>query len=1142
MLWRLFWCDFYNSLPLNERGTWIFILLQLYFNWLPYLSFLNTVPSCSYHHDITQVSGVYTGLPLSRSVWTKQQLPTHTPPRTVYHRDTLLALSPASPHPTLITRLRELGISANLSRKRSKRGGKRKQRQIAVINSRPLPSPSPLVAPGCSKFASIITKPSSRPLSHSHTASYIVHVPLLTSFTQTAAKQLMSIGLFNAQSVGRKEKRTAIQQYLLDNDIDIFVVTETWLRPQGDEAKVKDLTPPNYTTISFPRGSLGGGIAVIIKDTLSSCVSVTSEFLFQHSSFELAQLTFSLKQHTLNVFALYRPPPSTKNKLTDALFLDQIPDLLQVINESKGSTILVGDFNSHFDNPSHFYTSKLVDLLDHFSLAQSVSAPTQSFGHILDWVVHRPDDCLLTSSRVDHTLSSDHYCVVSQLTLPKPEKQPTIITKRNLSAIDRIAFSTDLQSNLSETTLPSAVQLDKALRKTLDKHAPAKQCTVSKRPSCPWYCNVADDLIAAKRRRRQAERKWLTTKLHVHKEILKALNHHVTQLVQSAKSSFYSSQILACKTTKQLFTLTNTLLGKSKTSSLPNNIPCSELPEKFSNFFNDKIETIRNNLDIASTPDPLNDDHCCFRGVQFTSFDPVTEQTVKKIILSSACKTCELDPLPTSLLIECLDVVLPHITHVINESLVSGTFPNVYKLALVSPLLKKPTLDKNTLKNYRPVSNLAFLSKITEKLVLLQIINHLTKNDLLDPHQSAYRAGHSTETVLLKVVNDLLTALDQDNVSVLALLDMSAAFDTIDHNILLHSLENFYGIAGTALSWFRSYLTNRTQIVTTNGLKSSKTLLKFGVPQGSVLGPILFILYAKPISKIIDNHHILHECYADDTQIQLSGSVSEIPNLLSRLVNCISDLKSWMTANKLKLNDEKTEVMLVIPPKLSQHPSLPKTMSINSTDITFSTSVRDLGVILDHSLSFQQQISQICQSAYLEIRRISSIRHYLSIDATRTLVCSLILSRLDYCNSLLAGCPNSLLLKLQRIQNNAARLIFRSSKFDHVTPLLIKLHWLPINQRINYKLSSICFSFVTSNSPEYFSSLLIPYVPTRQLRSSSDTRTLKTSTYKKSSFGKRCFSYQGPSSWNTLPYNVRHATSVKTFKTSLKTQLFKETI
>ena len=326
----------------------------------------------------------------------------------------------------------------------------------------------------------------------------------------------------------------------------------------------------------------------------------------------------------------------------------------------------------------------------------------------------------------------------------------------------------------------------------------------------------------------------------------------------------------------------------------------------------------------------------CYSSLHF--FEPVSMQCVKNTILQSSQKTCSLDLLPTSLFVECLEQLLPAVTAVINQSLHTGVFPSVFKEAIIKPLLKKPSLDPNSLKNYRPISNLSFLSKVTEKIILSQLSAYLNANNFFPTSQSAYRPGHSTETALLNMMNDILHALNNGDATVVTLLDLSAAFDTIDHNILCQRLEHLYGISGTPLNWFRSYLSNRTQTVTINNKLSQPTLLKFGVPQGSVLGPILFILYTKPLTTLIRRHSISNQSFADDTQLHDSCRPDQIDTSVQGMQDCISDVKTWMTSNKLKLNDDKTECLLIV----SNRTSLPNP-HIGDTDILFSLQAKKSG-------------------------------------------------------------------------------------------------------------------------------------------------------------------------------------------------------
>ena len=214
--------------------------------------------------------------------------------------------------------------------------------------------------------------------------------------------------------------------------------------------------------------------------------------------------------------------------------------------------------------------------------------------------------------------------------------------------------------------------------------------------------------------------------------------------------------------------------------------------------------------------------------------------------------------------------------------------------------------------------------------------------------------------------------------------------------------------------------------------------------------------------------------------------------------------------------------------------SVPQSINLEGSDIKFANTVRNLGVCLDPTLSFQQQIS-VCRICYLELRRISAICHYMSEDVTKKLLCVFVLSRLDYCNSLLAGCHKYLLSKLQKVQNNAARLIFRTTRSAHVTPMLHSLHWLPTEQRIEYKLSLLCFKIISHQAPIYLSELLHLYTPSRRLHSSTETRVFRIPSFRTKPRGQRSFSYQVPVTWNQLPVSVCHSSSVSSFKSSLKT-------
>ena len=452
--------------------------------------------------------------------------------------------------------------------------------------------------------------------------------------------------------------------------------------------------------------------------------------------------------------------------------------------------------------------------------------------------------------------------------------------------------------------------------------------------------------------------------------------------------------------------------------------------------------------------------------------------------------------------------------------------------------LKKSNLDPENLKNYRPVSNLPFLSKLLERIVLSQLLHHLKTNHLLEPFQSAYRKSHSTETALLRVVNDLLQVSDKGKVSILSLLDLSAAFDTIDHDILFSRLSCTFGCAATVLDWFKSYLHDRTQSVV-NGIRSPPSLLKYGVPQGSVLGPVLFTMYMQPLSSVIKQSGALYHFFADDSQLHRSALPEDLPDTASELKTCIEDVAKWMKSNKLKMNDDKTELMCVGSKSKLCKTNL-STMAFSDCEITFAKSVRNLGVYMDESLTMESHVNHMCKALYLQLRRISKIRPFLSADTTNKLAIAFILSRLDYCNSLLAGLSEDKLSKLQRIQNNAARLVLRESRRYSATKLLKTLHWLPVKARIEYKISTLCFHCLHSDhTPVYLSELLLPYRPSRTLRSQNNS-LLSVPRFSLNTYGRRSFSVFGPTTWNSLPSSLRQLQCFSTFKKQLKTYLFQK--
>ena len=389
-------------------------------------------------------------------------------------------------------------------------------------------------------------------------------------------------------------------------------------------------------------------------------------------------------------------------------------------------------------------------------------------------------------------------------------------------------------------------------------------------------------------------------------------------------------------------------------------------------------------------------------------------------------------------------------------------------------------------------------------------------------------------------MNDLHIAIDNKQFVYLVMLDLSAAFDTVNHEVLLERLHHDFGMQDGVLAWLKSYFSDRVQAVSIDGCTSEPQPLQTGMPQGSVLGPFSFPQYTAPLFDIVQRHGCEIHMYADDTQVYLSFSRNNSQISLEKLENCISELRQWMKDNFLKLNDLKTEFLVLNSRRMK--PVDEKSIVIGEESVCAVQSARNIGAVIDKNLTMEAQVSNVCRNCYLGLRQISQIRSYLTKDATATLVHAFITSKLDCYNSLLIGIPDTLKRRLQLIQNNAARLITKNKRSDDITPVLKKLHWLPVSFRIEYKVLCLCYQSLNDLAPSYMSAMLSyrDAPSSRCTLRNDELQLLKEPTARLKTHGDRAFSVYAPKLWNTLPLNLRQCSSVDCFKDNLKTCLFKK--
>jgi hypothetical protein len=557
------------------------------------------------------------------------------------------------------------------------------------------------------------------------------------------------------------------------------MIVETWLNV-SDPVVIEELTLPGYSFLSAPRGrsTYGGGIGALFKTELNlQTVDIDMSF----PTFEFS--CFSNISKEVFYFVVYRPHPSKVNGLKTSEFLIEFDIFLEYVGNMNSKTIIVGDFNMWVDTPSKYGVPHFLTTIDNAGFCQHVIGPTHKDGHTLDLVMSRLEENLITHCEVDLRLS-DHNVVLLGVLQQRPKLKKIKVVSRRLNSVDQQAFQADLAREFASSSHSDDVNdlvacYDDSVTLTLDKHAPVKCTTRSARAWHPWYDN---DIHHARRLRRKLERKWRKSRLQTDRQVYIEQRTATNVLIETSKQNYYKKELehADCKT---VFKKVNGLLGNN-VKILPALESAQELSDDFAAFFDNKVRVIYHGFgadsDHAAPPPVVACSHTR------SQFDLLSDEEVVKAINNAPTKSCTLDPVPTWFLKQNIQTFTPIITRIINESLSKGTFPQSLKHSVVTPLIKKPSLDRNVLKNYRPVSNLSFVSKLIEKQACKIINEYIDKNQMGEQLQSAYKKAHSTETALMKVKDDVMACLAQHQGVFLVLLDLSSAFDTVSHDILLN--------------------------------------------------------------------------------------------------------------------------------------------------------------------------------------------------------------------------------------------------------------------------------------------------------------------------------------------------------------------
>ena len=608
-----------------------------------------------------------------------------------------------------------------------------------------------------------------------------------------------------------------------------------------------------------------------------------------------------------------------------------------------------------------------------------------------------------------------------------------------------------------------------------------------------------------------------------------------------ARTNFYSVIYDNNKSDlKKVYKTTKYLIGDQASTILPTTSNKFDLANEMAAFYKNKVVEIRKEIVLSKASETIDhvlnavDIPLISPEISMSNFKMVFPDMVRDLLKDMNSKGHPNDPVPVWLLKDCSDELLPIITDIINKSFLECTFPTSLKHALVRPTIKDINGDHEDFNNYRPVSNLTFLSKLLEKCACSQLQEHLDMYDLYPEYQSAYRKGHSCETALLKIVNDIQNDVANRKMVALVMLDLSSAFDTIDKDLLLKKLEKCFGFTGEVLRWLNSYLSSRTFSVRILNVDGNPVIVVYGVPQGSILGPLLFILYIHDLINIAKSHGLNAHFYADDSQMYLGFSpIIESTSAMDQVKNCMVDVKHWMNRNFLKLNLDKTQVIFFGRKQEFSVFSVNLTLGVKTFYSDEDITVKTLGVTLDSKLSMQAQVSSVVKSCYFNLKKLQQIRHCLSTNTRLLLIKSFIISKLDYCNVLLVNGSQTLIGKLQRVINAAVRFVYNLRFSQNVTEYTKRCHILPAKYRIQFKSCTIVFKIFYGLSPDYLEDMVnFATVNRPDLRSSNDPLLLEVPD------NQRCIEHGMIVNWNNLPLDIRSNITLNAFRRDLKTYYF----
>lgn len=926
----------------------------------------------------------------------------------------------------------------------------------------------------------------------------------------------LKVGHLNIRSLftGFLEFKTIFQRY----DFDVFFLTETWL--SGDDG-VDIFDIPGYRMVHRDRlGSRGGGVAAYIRHNLSAEL-VTFDFnVTDYLEYLTLKLKLKNKYYVFCVF--YRPPNTNFNAIKN-----DFDNIFSSIYPSVDEIICFGDFNINLlnlDNP-------LTTLFENYNFIQIINEPTRisrAAVSLLDPIFVTNESMVTKSEVVSVDEVSDHCLVYCCLKIEKSHKDTRIITHRNYTNFNINLFLQDLSliqwdEIFYENYIDNKITLfNNFLLSLFNKHAPLKDVRVTK-PRAPW---ITPNIKLYMKQRDRALQDFKKTRSVDNWENYKRLRNFTVSLIRREKRQCLNSACAQNNPRKTWKSLRSFNLCSDKQS---NNIPTNlSDPNEISAYFGRFLQ------DVSECDTKLNfyeSNYFLNNNAQF-SFRVADISETHKIIQSIHTDALGADNVNIKMLKYCTPFIDKYITHIINCCIEANYFPDQWKVSIGKPLPK--IKNPQSFGDLRIISILPALSKIFEKILYKQLYHYCISNNIIPESQCGFRQYFSTSVALVGLTDDIIHAIDKKLHTALVLLDFSKAFDTINHALLLAKLK-YYGFSRQAINLVESYFFNRFQRIVCNNASSEQVQIYSGVPQGSILGPLFFIIYTADILSSL--RHCKIQAYADDTQIYFHFKHSDYEEASDLINEDLNILKQLSLQHNLKLNPLKSFLMIFGPKNNKQFLNDSLNVCLDGVRLPVVSSTKNLGIILDTELRFKEYVKSLIQKSYLSLKILYNDRHILNYSLRRMLCESLVLSNFNYCDFIYGPCLDlEDRNRIQKVQNTCTRLILDLRKYDHVSHLFEELNWLKMENRRAFHLGN--FTMKILKNPILPSSIRDRFV-FRVSVHSRDVRCVDSLTVPRhrTAMFQRSFTYNGIKFYNSLP-NEFSSLEERKFRREYRAYLF----